>query len=113
MSFLSRLFGGSDTVSPADFVAQRADGDPVLDVRTAREVAGGRIKGAAHADVMSPDFAAMIDHLRLPTDAPVYVYCASGGRSKMAAGLLRRRGIAGAVNAGGYKALVKAGAETE
>ena len=63
------------------------------------------------ADVMSPDFAAMVDHLKLPTDAPVYVYCASGGRSKMAAGLLRRRGIEGAVNAGGYGALVRAGAE--
>ena len=113
MSFLSRLFGGSDTMSPTDFVAQRDADAPVLDVRTAREVAGGRLRGAHHADVMAPDFDAMVDHLALPTDGPVYVYCKSGNRSKMAVGLLQRRGVAGAVNVGGYDALVRAGAETE
>ena len=112
MSFLSRLFGGSASMSPADFVAGGDRSAPVIDVRTAREVAGGRLAGAHHADVMAPDFAAMIDHLGLPADGPVYVYCKSGNRSKMAVGRLKSMGVEGAVNIGGYDALRRAGAAT-
>ena len=112
MSFLSRLLGSADALSPADFVAQRDASAPVLDVRTAREVAGGRLKGALHADVMAPDFAERIGAMGLPADGPVYVYCKSGNRSKMAVGRLRSQGVAGAVNVGGYDALRRAGAET-
>ena len=111
MSFLSRLLGSADALSPADFVAQR-DAAPVLDVRTAREVAGGRLEGALHADVMAPDFAERVGAMGLPAEGPVYVYCKSGNRSKMAVGRLKSLGVTGAVNVGGYDALRRADAET-
>ena len=100
-------------MTPADFVARCASDAPVLDVRTPAEIAGGRLAGALHADVMAPDFADRVDALGLPTEGPVYVYCRSGNRSKTAVGLLQRRGVSGAVNVGGYDALVRAGAATD
>lgn len=113
MSFLSRLMGTSDDrLSPADFVAQRDASAPVLDVRTPKEFAGGHLAGAVNVDVMAPDFADRADALGLPAEGPVYVYCRSGNRSKTATGLLRRRGVAGALNVGGFDALARAGAET-
>lgn len=113
MSFLSKLLGGAsdDTLSPAAYVAEGDPSAPVIDVRTAGEFAGGHLAGALHADVMAPDFADRIAALDLPAEGPVYLYCRSGNRSKMATGRLRSMGVPGAVNIGGFEALVTAGAE--
>ena len=112
MSFLSRLMGSSTSMlSPADFVRDHDASAPILDVRTPAEYAEGHLEGAVNVDVMAPDFAQKVDALDLPDDGPIYLYCRSGNRSKTATGLLQSRGHAGAVNIGGFQALVDAGAD--
>ena len=111
MSFLSRLMGsGDDAMSPAEFVADRDPSAPLLDVRTPGEFAEGHLAGAVNVDVLSPDFADRIEGMGLPEAGPVYLYCRSGNRSGQATEILRRLGVEGAVNVGGYDALVRAGA---
>jgi rhodanese-related sulfurtransferase len=114
VSFFSALFGGAsgDSLSPADFVAQRDPAAPVLDVRTPAEFADGHLAGAVNVDVMAPDFQSRVAAMNLPPDGPVYLYCRSGNRSGTAAGILRQMGHAGAVNVGGFDALRRAGAES-
>jgi rhodanese-related sulfurtransferase len=51
----------------------------VLDVRTPREVAEGKIENAEVIDITQPGF--MDKASKLPKDQPVYVYCKAGGRS--------------------------------
>lgn len=112
MSFLSRLMGtSSDSLSPAEFVRQHDPDAPLIDVRTPKEFMSGHLDGAINADVMAPTFAKTIDALELPTEGPIYLYCRSGNRSKTATGLLQRQGHTGAVNIGGFDALVAAGAK--
>lgn len=111
MSFLSRLMGTpTASMSPADFVRQRDPSAPVIDVRTPKEFAAGHLEGAVNANVMAPDFAKTIESLELAKDEPVYLYCRSGNRSKTATGQLQSLGYTGAVNIGGFDALVAAGA---
>ena len=113
MSFLSRLMGGAsgESMSPADFVADRDAAAPVLDVRTPAEFAGGHLAGAVNVDVMAPDFKQKIEAMALPASGPIYLYCRSGNRSGQATGVLRQMGHEGAVNIGGFEPLAKAGAE--
>ena len=99
------------SISPAAFVSERDPDAPVLDVRTPAEFAGGHLAGAANVDVMAPDFRQRIEAMDLPASGPVYLYCRSGNRSGTAANILRQMGHEGAVNIGGYDALVAAGAE--
>ena len=101
----------SNSLSPADFVRQRDPDAPVLDVRTPKEFMLGHLDGAINADVMAPTFAKTIEALDLPDEGPIYLYCRSGNRSKTATGLLQRQGYTGAVNIGGFDALVAAGAK--
>jgi phage shock protein E len=116
MSFLSRLFGRSDSskLAPATFVAERDPGAPVLDVRTPREYASGHLAGAINIDVNASDFSARIDRLAarraLAEDRPVYLYCRSGNRSGKAVRILRQKGFQEAYNIGGLSALRGAGA---
>ena len=102
---------GDDSLSPADFVAQRDPDAPVLDVRTPGEYASGHLAGAENVDVQSPDFQDRIASMDLG-DGPVYLYCRSGNRSGQATKILRQMGHGGAVNVGGFDALARAGAET-
>ncbi|GAB5533883.1 MAG: hypothetical protein Rubg2KO_01320 [Rubricoccaceae bacterium] len=112
MSFLSRLMGtSSNSLTPAEFVRQRDLDAPLIDVRSPKEFAEGHLEGAIHANVMAPDFAQTVAALDLPTEGPIYLYCRSGNRSKTATGLLQRQGHTGAVNIGGFNALVAAGAK--
>jgi len=125
MSFLSRLFGmwprsggaagAADAGSPltlptAEFLSRRTPGDPVLDVRTPGEFAGGHLRGARNVDVGDRGFADAVDRLGLERTGPVYVYCRSGSRSGQAVRILRARGYRGAVNVGGVEALARGGA---
>lgn len=87
------------------FAAALADGAPVIDVREPFEYAGGHVPGAE----LVP-----LGHLtsrvsQLPTDRPVYVICASGGRSLAAAQYLARAGIDAFSVAGGTAAWRRAG----
>ena len=98
-------------LSPSEFLAQRDADAPVLDVRTPEEFAEGHLAGAVNVDVRSPEFASQVEALDLPTDAPVYLYCKSGGRSGQATAALRQLGHTGALNVGGFGDLAGAGAE--
>ena len=54
----------------------------VLDVRTPDEFAEGHIAGAKNLDFLGDDFEKGL--AKLPTDRPVIVHCAAGGRSAKA-----------------------------
>ncbi len=117
MSFLSRLFGGPASLSPATFVAEGYPAAPVLDVRTPREFASGRLTGSINVDLNAPDFPRQVEALvadgTIATSQPVYLYCRSGSRSGRAARILREMGFPEAWNVGGFHALRAAGADVE
>lgn len=66
-------------------------GAQVIDVRTDREWDAGHIKGANHFEINNPSWQAQIE--TLDKDAPVYVYCAKGGRSARCAKQLEKAGF--------------------
>lgn len=66
-----------------------ADGDLILDVRTAAEVAKGRVPGSVHI----PLDALRARLAELPRDRRIAVHCASGVRSHAATRLLRLHGF--------------------
>jgi rhodanese-related sulfurtransferase len=66
-------------------------GAQVLDVRTAKEVAEGKIKGSINIDYFSPKF--MENSSKLDKNKPVLIYCAAGGRSLSAAKDLKKAGF--------------------
>tara|TARA_B100000508_G_scaffold20017_1_gene13578 strand:- start:1674 stop:2339 length:666 start_codon:yes stop_codon:yes gene_type:complete len=63
----------------------------ILDVRTPEEVAGGYIEGASFINYYDPDFKRKIGLMQ--KDKPVYVYCASGGRSSGAVKTMAQLGF--------------------
>jgi len=63
----------------------------LLDVRTEEEFAKEYIEGALLADWNSNDFQRRID--AIDKNAPVFVYCLSGGRSSSAAAAMRKQGF--------------------
>ena len=94
-------------ISPASLAAAK---HTVVDVRAASEWEAGHIPGAIHIPL--PELADRI--AELPTDRPLVLQCAAGGRSMIAASLLQAHGIAGVVNlSGGYSAWLKAGLPIE
>lgn len=75
----------------------------ILDVRTSGECQNGMIEGAINIDYMGSNFAAGIEELDKNT--PVYIYCASGGRSGRAMGEMASLGFTHVYNlVGGYNA---------
>ena len=96
----------------AEFVAAlEAAGDEALliDCRTAEEIAAGGMPGALHYDYLDREFAYRVDSL--PRERPVFVYCASGGRSAGAAELLDAIGFGEVYDLeGGLRAAEPAGA---
>ena len=63
----------------------------VLDVRTPDEVAEGYIKGATFIDFEEDGFEKRIS--QLDKSKEVYVYCAGGGRSSIAATKMQKMGF--------------------
>jgi rhodanese-related sulfurtransferase len=73
----------------------------VLDVRTADEVAEGKIDGAINIDFYSDNFKDEV--AKLDKEQPVYVYCRSGGRSGKSMKILKDMGFTEVYNLlGGY-----------
>lgn len=70
--------------------ATKSKAGTVLDVRTADEVAQGKIEGALEIDFYSPDFLDQVN--QISKDQEVYLYCAVGARSEEAARLLIQQG---------------------
>lgn len=73
-------------------------GASVIDVRTAAEYDSGHFNGAVNIPLDS-----LAGNKRLPDsrEKTVIVYCASGARSRMAAGILTSAGYSRVINAGG------------
>ena len=81
--------GSVVTLTVQEFATQSSKGT-ILDVRTAGEVAQGKIEGALVIDYYSPNFLDQVS--QLPKDQEVYLYCAVGARSEEAARLLVQQG---------------------
>jgi rhodanese-related sulfurtransferase len=80
----------------------------VLDVRTPGEVSKGKLVGASVIDFNAEGFERKV--ALIARDKPVFVYCASGGRSGRAAELMAKLGFTKVSNlAGGYRAWTAAG----
>lgn len=77
------------TLSAQEFASKSTAGT-VLDVRTAGEVAQGKIEGAVEIDFYSADFLDQVS--QIAKDREVYLYCAVGARSEEAARMLIQQG---------------------
>lgn len=106
-------------ISASEAITQAAKGAlTVIDVRELAELkSSGKAKGALHVplsligvkcDPSAPDLPK-----GMSLDKPVAVYCASGGRSGMAAGTLLKLGYQTVYNLGGFSDWVSAGGVTE
>jgi rhodanese-related sulfurtransferase len=106
-------------LSPADLKEMMSRPEVVVvDVRDAPEIQrSGKLRGAHHisrgmlefrADATSPYHDPV-----LQKDRTVVLYCASGGRSALAAKTLLDMGYPTVYNAGGFSELAAAGIETE
>nr|WP_287935417.1 rhodanese-like domain-containing protein [Algoriphagus sp.] len=71
----------------------------ILDVRTAGEFAGGKIRGARNLDIMSSNFINQIKNL--PKDKTYLVYCRSGNRSGQACEIMADLGFENLKNLSG------------
>lgn len=95
MGIFSRLFGGQF----AEYVEQaQENGATLVDVREPHEFARGHVKGATNVPLS--DFDRASKKLKAK-NAPVYVYCASGARSRNAARALQTMGFSDVTNIGG------------
>ncbi|MFM7822273.1 MAG: rhodanese-like domain-containing protein [Bacteroidota bacterium] len=78
----------------------------LLDVRTPGEIAKGSIKGSVNLDFFDDNFESKL--AQLDKTKPVFVYCASGGRSADAMDMMKKKGFVDVYNMlGGYNAWVK------
>lgn len=77
--FQSSIF----TISLDLFYLELSSENLLIDVRTPEEFKEGHIEGALNISILSGDFKKKINEL--PKQAPVYIYCRSGKRSKKAA----------------------------
>ena len=77
------------TLNAQEFATKSTAGT-IVDVRTAGEVAQGKIEGAIEIDFYSPDFLDQVS--QISKDQEVYVYCAVGARSEEAARMLIQQG---------------------
>lgn len=87
--------------SGAQLQALKARGARIVDVRTQAEFTGGHIPGALNIPIQ--ELAARQGEL--PKDAPLLLCCASGSRSAMGVGLLKRAGFTDVHNAGPWTRL--------
>ncbi|MDA0314339.1 MAG: rhodanese-like domain-containing protein [Bacteroidetes bacterium] len=86
----STTAGGSVvTLTVQDFAAKSSKGT-LLDVRTAGEVAQGKIEGALVIDFYSPNFLDQVSQISKGQE--LYLYCAVGARSEEAARMLLQQG---------------------
>jgi len=91
-----------DTDQAKSYLAdKKVDDVTILDVRQPKEYEAGHIPGA----LLMP-LPELTDHMqRIDRTKPIMVYCASGGRSRMAAQLLSGQGFSDIINvAGGFNA---------
>ena len=110
--------GAIPRVSVEDAAKLVAEGALLVDVRDGTEVAAsGKLRGALHVSRGMIEFRADADapyyDPAFQKDRAIVLYCASGGRSALAAKTLKDMGYAKVFNLGGFKDAVEAGAPTE
>lgn len=88
----------------ANTIAQ--PGTQIVDVRTAEEYASGHIDGSINIDVKKDNFKETATTL-LDKEKSVALYCRSGRRSKLAAGILSAQGYSIVELDGGYNEWTK------
>lgn len=82
----------------------KTEGAYLVDCRTPSEQSGGMLDGAVAMDYRAEGFRESVNQLE--RDRPVFVYCASGGRSGRAAELMTELGFERIVDLeGGYRGL--------
>jgi len=104
------------TITPAEVQARIARGDRIdlIDVRTTTEWNSGHAAGARHVPLDGLDPAVVVSQRVGPAEAPIYVICASGGRSAAACDAFHRSGFTQAVDVvGGTSAWRRAGLPME
>ena len=112
-----RSASGVQQINPAQAVEQQRKGAlTVVDVRDISELkSSGTASGGVHvplmllasrADPRHPEF-----DKRLDPQTPVALFCASGGRSQMAADMMLRLGYTQVYNIGGFGDWVRAGGQ--
>jgi rhodanese-related sulfurtransferase len=92
-------------VDQTTFDTAHRDGAFVIDVREVSEYVAGHVPGAR----LIPMGQLASEAAKLPRDRPVYVICATGNRSLVAADLLGRTGVDALSVAGGTAAWQRAG----
>ena len=106
-------------LSPQQLTEMMARPDVVvIDVRDAPEIQrSGKVRGARNISRGMLEFRADVSSAyhdpALDKDRTVVLYCASGGRSALAAKTLLDMGYTSVYNAGGFNELAAAGIETE
>jgi rhodanese-related sulfurtransferase len=94
-------------LNPSEFQAKSPQGI-IIDVRTAGEIAGGKIAGALEMDYYLPSFQSQVDELE--KDKEIFIYCAVGSRSKEAAEMLLKQGFTKVYHlSGGIQAWARSG----
>lgn len=89
----------------AELARRRAEGAAIIDVREPDEYTEAHVPGATLVPLATvPDNLALV-----PTEGPVYIICAKGGRSYKAAEFYRGQGIDAVNVAGGTTAWLDAG----
>jgi rhodanese-related sulfurtransferase len=86
--FLTRSVKRYSAVQLADRMKESAF--VLLDVRTAREMGAGSIKGAINIPVQ--ELARRMDELKKYADSEIICYCQTGSRSLLAAARLKKEG---------------------
>ena len=80
---------------------ESASGAILLDVRTSKEYQEGHISGSKNVPLQSLDGIGAVAGQK---DAPIFVYCYSGSRSRQAVSILQRMGYNNVKNIGGISA---------
>lgn len=104
------------SITPAEVQARIARGETVdlIDVRSEMEWNSGHAVGARHVPLGRLDPAAVVSQRAGRPEDPIYVICASGGRSAAACEAFHRAGFTQAVNvSGGTSAWSRAGLPME
>ncbi len=100
---------GVQNLNPSEFQALLTQEKGLLiDVRTPEEYIEGHIKGSATIDFYAADFKMKLSSL--DREKVVFIYCASGGRSKKASKMAHELGFNEIYNlVGGFNAWDEAG----
>lgn len=82
---------GVSTIDAEQLKKLQSDGVVVVDIRTTKEFERGHIPGVMHIDYRENNFLDLMS--KIDKNEPVVIYCASGGRSGSASGLLSSEGF--------------------